>query len=109
MKKLIGNILLIVMLAIGVVSAFAAQHNPPIQQIAVKTTLMTGQVTQISDHNLTLKDQKGTLHTVKLSDPSMAQGIKSGDRVTVAFDNGKATSIKKVEAYAPAANDNKPM
>jgi hypothetical protein len=109
MKRLIGNILIVAMLAVGVVSAFAAPHDPPLQQVAVKTSLMTGQCTHITDHSMMMKDHNGAMHMIKFSDPSVAQGIEKGDWVTVASDNGKATSVRKVSAYSPPAGSHKSM
>jgi len=109
MRRIIGNVLIIAMLGVGVISAFAAPHNPPLQQIKAETSIMMGQVTHMSDHSLTIKDHNGDTHMIRLSDASMTQGIKNGDRVTVAFDNGKATSVRKVSAYSPPAGNHKSM
>jgi len=96
------------MLSAGAMNSFAASHQQG-QQTASAAKTVTGQIARIKNNNLTLKDQAGKYRMVTISDPSMLQGLKSGDEVTVAYQDGKATSIKKVEGYAPSAGSNKNM
>lgn len=94
-KTTVGYVMMAVMLAIGGVSSFAAtQHS--VQQIAAKSSLVTGQITQINEHSLSVKDQNGNMHMINFKQSSMVQGLKDGDRVTVATNNGQATSIRKL-------------
>ncbi len=108
MRKSIAFMLLAMMLSTGALNSFAAPHQQG-QQIASNVNMLTGQITKIRSHNLTVKDQAGKYHVINYSSSSMVQGLKSGDQVTVAFENGKATSIKKIEGNTPAASSNKPM
>ncbi len=109
MNRIITCMLVAAMLSVGALNSFAVQHQQGQQVAAAAATTITGQITKIRSHNLTVKDQAGKFHVINYSSSSMVQGLKSGDEVTVAFENGKATSIKKVEGYTPAASSNKPM
>jgi Cu/Ag efflux protein CusF len=108
MKKTISFMLIALMLSVGFVNTYAAQTHHG-QQVASATKMVTGQIARIKNNNLTLKDQSGKYHLVPVSDPSMLQGLKSGDEVTVDYQNGKVTSIKKLEGYTPSASSNKKM
>ena len=108
MNRTITSMIIAAMFSVGALNSFAVPHQQG-QQIAAATKMVTGQITKIKSNNLTLKDQSGKYHLVSFSDPSMLQGLKSGDEVTVAYENGKATSIKKVAGYAPSAGSNKNM
>lgn len=101
MKRLakIGNILMVVMLLAGGVTSFAAARNS-MSQAASGPHVMMGQVTSIGSHSLTLKDKNGKMQTIQFTDPSMTTGLKSGDRVSVAVENGHASSIKKLAGTA---------
>lgn len=96
------------MLSVGVMNSFAVtnQHG---QQIASASSMVTGKITKIGSHNLTIRDRSGKYHVINLGEPSMLRGLKSGDEVTVAYQNGKATSINKVAGYAPSSGSNKNM
>ena len=108
MNRTIRYMLVAALISVGAMNSFAVPHQQG-QQIAAASKMVTGQITKIGSHNLTLKDQSGKYHVVNLSDPSMLQGLKSGDEVTVAYQNGKATSINKVAGYTPSASSNKNM
>lgn len=93
--KKIGNILMVVMLLAGGVTSFAATRNS-MQEAAAKPHVTMGQITAISEHSLTLKDKNGKVQTFQITDPSLATGLKSGDKVSVASENGQASSIRKL-------------
>ena len=101
MRKLIGSALVALMLVMTGVGTFAATQQP-IRQAAVKTSMATGQISLIKGHRLTLKDQAGKEHTYRLGDPAMLKGFKAGEKVTLALENGKVTSIKKFEVAMPS-------
>jgi hypothetical protein len=108
MKKAITFILVAAMLSVGALgtftlNSFAAHHK---KEATMGT--VTGTITKITSHNLTLKDKSGKHHVVGYSSASMVQGLKVGDDVTVEYQNGKATSIKKAEA-STTPESNKPM
>jgi hypothetical protein len=100
MRKLISSALVVLMLVMTGVGSFAATQQP-IRQAAVKTTMATGQIALIKGRTLTIKDQAGKERTYRLGDPAMLKGYKAGERVTLALENGKVTSIKKFEVAMP--------
>jgi ABC-type molybdate transport system ATPase subunit len=97
MKRLakIGNILMVVMLLAGGVTSFAAAKSS-MNQAATRPHVMMGQIASIGDHSLTLKDKNWKLQTIQLTDHSMTNGLKSGDKVSVAVQDGHVSSIKKL-------------
>jgi len=97
MKRLakIGNILMVVMLLAGGVTSFAAAESS-MNQAATRPHVMMGQIASIGDHSLTLKDKNGKMQTIQLTDHSMTNGLKSGDKVSVAVQDGHVSSIKKL-------------
>lgn len=103
MRKLIGSALVALMLVITGVGSFAATQQSN-RQIAAAKTMVTGDIALIKGHSLTIKDQAGKEHTYRLGEPAMLQGFKAGEKVTVALENGKVTSIKKFEVAMPAKN-----
>lgn len=101
MRKLIGSALMALMLVMTGVGSFAAtQHYN--KQIAAAKTMVTGEIALIKGNTLAIKDQTGKVHTYRLSEPAMLQGLKSGEKVRVALENGKVTSIKKYEVAIPS-------
>ena len=97
MKRLakIGIVLMVVMLLAGGVTSFAAAKGS-MSQAAARPHVMMGQIASIGDHSLTLKDKNGKMQTIQLTDHSVASGLKSGDRVSVAVQDGHVSSIKKL-------------
>ena len=83
------------MLLAGGVTSFAAAKNS-MSQASARPHVMMGQITSIGNHSLTLKDKNGKVQTFQITDPSMATGLKSGDKVSVASENGQASSIRKL-------------
>ena len=108
MNRTITCMIVAAMLSVAAMNSFAVPHQQG-QQVASATKIVTGQITRIKTNSLTLKDQSGKYHMVSVSDPSILQGLKSGDEVTVAYENGKPASIKKVEGYTPSTSSNKNM
>lgn len=107
MNRTITYTLIAALLSVGAlgsftVNSFASQHNKT-QQVAAAAMTVTGKITKLKSNSLTVKDQAGKYHKVSFSDATMVQGLKVGDEVTVTYENGKASSIQKVEAT------NKPM
>ena len=109
MNRLITSTLVVAMLSVGALNSFAVQNQQGQQVAATAATTITGQIIKIKNHNLTVKDQSGKYHVVSFKDSSMIQGLKSGDQVTVAYLNGKASSIQKVEGSTSSSSSNKPM
>ena len=101
MGKLIGSALVALMLVMTGVGSFAATQQSN-RQIAAAKTMVTGDIALIRGHSLTIKDQAAKEHTYRLGDPAMLKGFKAGDRVTLALENGKVTSIKKLEVATPS-------
>jgi hypothetical protein len=102
MRKLIGFALMALMLVMTGVGSFAATQQSNKQIAAAKTMMVTGEIALIKGNTLTIKDQAGKEHTYTLGKPAMLQGFKAGEKVTVALENGKVTSIKKVAETKPA-------
>lgn len=100
MRKLIGSALVALMLVMTGVGTFAATQQSN-RQIAAAKTMVTGQIAFIKGHSLTIKNQAGKEHTYRLGDPAMLKGFKAGEKVTLALENGKVTSIKKFEVAMP--------
>ncbi|MEM4657806.1 MAG: hypothetical protein QXX77_05225 [Candidatus Methanosuratincola sp.] len=80
------------------------QHQPNGQvqseEVAV-TTSIKGEVTKVTPHGtmymLSIKDEAGESHTFEITDPKMVEGVKVGDTVTVTTEDGKVSSVEKVE------------
>ncbi len=102
MKKLVGSALVALMLVITGVGSFAATQQSNKQIAAAKTMTITGEIALIKGHTLTIEDQAGKEHTYRIGKPEMLQDFKAGEKVTVALENGKVTSIKKFEVPMPA-------
>ena len=103
MKKIFSLMLIALMLAVPVaINSYAGQSHHS-QQVASANKMISGQIARIKKNSLTLKDSAGRYHMVSVSDPTMLQGLKSGDQVTVDYANGKVTSIKKVEGVTHSA------
>lgn len=70
------------------------------EEVAV-TTSVKGEVTEVTAHGtmhmLTIKDEAGGSHTFEIADPKMIEGVKVGDTVTVKTEDGKVSSVEKVE------------
>ena len=96
MKKTISFVLIALMLSVGFTTSYAAQtyHSQQVATSASKT--INGQIARIKNNSLTLKDSAGKYHMVSVSDASMLTGLKSGDSVSVQYENGKVTSINKM-------------
>ncbi len=98
MTRLFGFALVVLALALSGASTYAATMNQPTKQVATASTEMKGEITRIKAEVLTLKDEAGKSHLVRAAGPKLLEGIKVGDKVVVQIENGKATSIQKVEA-----------
>lgn len=63
---------------------------------------MKGEVTEIASGNesLTLTDENGDSHSLKLEDSDMLEGVSVGDFVKVEIDGGTVISLEKVEKKA---------
>jgi len=63
---------------------------------------MKGEVTEIASGNesLTLTDENGDSHSLKLEDSDMLEGVSVGDFVKVEIDGGTVISLEKVERNA---------
>jgi Cu/Ag efflux protein CusF len=103
MKRLIGSALVALALTLSGISAFAATVHQPTKHVAALPTELTGEITNIRGQILMLKDEAGKESMIRATDPKMLEGLKVGDRVTVKLENGKATSIQKLESE-PAGN-----
>lgn len=103
MRRLIGSALVALMVLMTGVGSFAAthQHN---KQMAAAKTMTTGEIALIKSHTLTIEDRVGKEHVYRLDKPELVQGFKIGEKVTVALENGKVTSIKKFEVAMPEEN-----
>jgi len=101
MRKLIGSALVALMLVMTGVGSFAATQQSN-RQIAAAETMVTGEITLIKGHSLIVKDKAGKEHTYRLGDPAMLKSFKAGEKVTLALENGKVTSIKKFEVAMPS-------
>ena len=101
MRELIGSALVALMLVMTGVGSFAATQRSN-REIAATKTMVTGDIALIRSHRLTIKDKAGKEHTYRLGDPGMLKGFKAGDKVTLALENGKVTSIKKFEVAMPS-------
>lgn len=101
MRRLIGSALMALMLVMTGVGSFAATHQPN-KQISVAKTMTTGEIALIKSHTLTMKDRAGKEYVYRFDKPELVQGLKIGEKVTVALENGKVTSIKKFEVAMPA-------
>jgi hypothetical protein len=84
----------------GVGSFAATQHSN--RQIAAAKSIVTGEIALIKGHTLTIKDRTGKEHKYMLGEPAMLRGFKAGEKVTVALENGKVTSIKMLKVAMPA-------
>ncbi len=58
-------------------------------------TEITGQVTHIMGHTLTVEDKSGKNHLVRFTGKKQLEGLKAGDMVHIKMENGKAVSIQK--------------
>jgi LysM repeat protein len=63
---------------------------------------MKGEVTEIATGNesLTITDENGDSHSLKLEDSEMLDGVSVGDFVKVEIDGGTVISLEKVEKKA---------
>jgi len=63
---------------------------------------MKGEVTEIASGNdsLTITDENGASHSLKLEDTEMLNGVSVGDFVKVELDGGTVISLEKVEKKA---------
>jgi len=97
MRRLLGLALVALALTLSGVSTFATtkQHA---KQAAALPAEITGEITNIKGHTLMLKDEAGKESMIRTTDPKMLEDLKVGDKVTVKLENGKATSIQKVES-----------
>ena len=102
MRKLLGLALVALALTLPGVSTFAATMNQPTKQVAVAPTEIKGEITHIKGNILTLKDELGKVHRVKISQASMLEGLKVGDNATVKMEKGKVASIQKAESTTSA-------
>ena len=61
-----------------------------------------GEITEIASGNesLTIKDENGMTHNLKLEDQKVADGVAVGDFVKAEIDGGTVTSLEKVDRNA---------
>ncbi|MEZ4548214.1 MAG: hypothetical protein R3B51_11070 [Thermodesulfobacteriota bacterium] len=61
-----------------------------------------GEITEIASGNdsLTIKDENGMTHDLKLEDEQVADGVAVGDFVKAEIDGGTVVSLKKVDKNA---------
>lgn len=103
MRRLIGSALMALMLVMTGVGSFAATHQAN-KQIAAAKSMTTGEIAVIKSHTLTIRDRAGKERVYRLDKPELVQGFRIGEKVTVALENGKVTSIKKFEVAMPEEN-----
>jgi hypothetical protein len=99
MRRLIFSTLIVAgLISFGGISSFAT-----IQVAAISS--VKGKVTGIkNDSNLLkIQDEAGKTYSFTVNDSKALQGLKVGDMVRVTMEEGKATSIQKVES-APSKN-----
>lgn len=101
MRKLLGLALVALALTLPGVSTFAAPMKEQTKQVATSLTEMTGEITHIKGHTITLKDEAGNTHHVRAAHMKELEGLKVGEKVTVNMEKGKASSIQKVESTTP--------
>jgi Cu/Ag efflux protein CusF len=67
--------------------------------VAAISNDVTGKITDIKRDSNTLKieDLAGKTYSFKVTDSKTLEGLKVGDMVKVTMEEGKATSIQKVE------------
>jgi len=61
-----------------------------------------GEVTNIADHTIEVKDETGKTHSFDVTGLQKTEELQKGDKVVVMLENGKPTSIEKVESEASA-------
>jgi Cu/Ag efflux protein CusF len=95
MKRLVVFVLIGVMLALTGASSFAAMKHHK-KQVAIAPIEYKGEVTQIKGSILTVKDEEGKTHNVRVTDPKALEGIKVGDKVDIKLEKGKPVSVQKM-------------
>ncbi|MGH7802052.1 MAG: hypothetical protein ACREOW_15725 [Thermodesulfobacteriota bacterium] len=105
MRKLLFSTLIVAgLISLGGVSSLATIQEDTMQVAAISN--VTGKITDIKNDGNTLRiqDLSGKTHSFTVTDPKALQGFKVGDMVRVTMEEGKATSIQKVES-APSKGD----
>lgn len=76
----------------------AAQNDPALSE----DQEIRGEITEIASGNesLTIKDENGMTHNLKLEDQQVADGIAVGDFVKAEIDGGTVISLEKVDRSA---------
>jgi LysM repeat protein len=76
----------------------AAQNDPALSE----EQEIRGEITEIASGNesLTLKDENGMTHNLKLEDEQVADGISVGDFVKAEIEGGTVVSLEKVDRSA---------
>ena len=76
----------------------AAQNDPALSE----EQEIRGEITEIASGNesLTIKDENGMTHNLKLEDQQVADGIAVGDFVKAEIDGGTVISLEKVDRSA---------
>ncbi|MFI5324164.1 MAG: hypothetical protein ACHQ6U_11715 [Thermodesulfobacteriota bacterium] len=97
MKRILAAALVTLAITFTDVTVFAATIQGFTKQVAAATEIQ-GKITYIKGHILTIKDETGQKYHLTVSDPKMIEGLKFGDKVMVMEENGKASSIQKIES-----------
>ncbi len=122
MKKLIVSTIVISGLALTGVSSLAlneqskdAQAEQHMQQGAeaehgAKTEEFRGEVTNVQDSTVEIKDEAGTTHSFDTTglqnlEELQAEALQPGDLVRVEIEGGQVTLIEKVEAKSDASSE----
>jgi hypothetical protein len=106
MRKLLFSTLIVAgLISLGGLGSLATVQQDTMQVAAISN--VTGKITDIkSDSNmLRIEDLAGKAHSFTFTDSKALQGLKVGDMVRVTMEEGKATSIQKVEGSAPSKED----
>jgi LysM repeat protein len=122
MKKLLVSVLVASGLTLTGVSSFALEDQPQgaetEQQMeqpttdheATKPTEIEGEVTNVKEDSVEVKDESGMTHSFNTTTLENADEIKSdplepGDMVRVEIENGVATSIERIEGDDQASSE----
>ncbi len=98
MKRLSIFGLITLGLILGALGSFAKTKANPVHELK-------GEVIHIKDGLFTVKDETGKSHILKASDPKLLEGIKEGNKVEVKVEEGKVTSIRKVQSDAETVHE----
>jgi hypothetical protein len=95
MKNIIRTALIAFALTFGGITSFATTKHS-MKQVATAQAEFKGKVIKIRGNRVTIKDEKGKFHIVRVTNSNILKGIKIGDEVDVKVAKGKSITIHKL-------------